>query len=158
MYYLGYYYQFTEKDYELMKKYYFMAIELKHSLAMYYLGYYYQFTEKDYELMKKYYFMAIELKHSLAMYNLKNSINKWELYNTLYEIENKNELITNTIVELENNIKIIKCKEKINDKNIIPKECIVCYENKMNINLDNCMHELCLSCYCNIRNCPLCRK
>jgi TPR repeat protein len=37
---LGYYYQFIEKDYELMKKYYLIAIDKGHSNAMNNLGYY----------------------------------------------------------------------------------------------------------------------
>ena len=52
------YYQFVEKDYDLMKKYYFMTI--KYPQSMHNLGIYY-YVEKNYELMKKCYFMAIEL-------------------------------------------------------------------------------------------------
>jgi len=68
--YYGAYYQYTEKNYDLMKKYYLMAIQLNHSYAMNNLGYYYQYIEKNYDLMKKYYLMAIELNNSSAMTNL----------------------------------------------------------------------------------------
>jgi len=68
--YYGVYYQYTEKNYDLMKKYYLMAIELNHSDAMNNLADYYEYTEKNYDLMKKYYLMAIELNHSDAMDNL----------------------------------------------------------------------------------------
>jgi tetratricopeptide (TPR) repeat protein len=64
------YYTDIEKDYDMMKKYYLMAIELGDSSAMNNLGYYYKAIEKDYRLMKKYYLMAIELGDSSAMFNL----------------------------------------------------------------------------------------
>ena len=68
--YYGIYYQYFEKNYELMKKYYLMAIKLNHPDAMFNLARYYQYTEENYDLMKKYYLMAIELNYSSAMYNL----------------------------------------------------------------------------------------
>jgi hypothetical protein len=70
MYNLGSHYQYIEKDYEQMKKYYLMAIEKESDTAMYNLGSHYQYIEKDYEQMKKYYLMAIEKGHSVALYNL----------------------------------------------------------------------------------------
>ena len=42
MYCLGWYYQLIEKDYDLMKKYYFMAIDKDHSTALKNLEYYYK--------------------------------------------------------------------------------------------------------------------
>jgi hypothetical protein len=51
--YLGCYYWNVEDDCDLMKKYYFTAIELGSIDAMTNLGSYYQFNEKDYDLMKK---------------------------------------------------------------------------------------------------------
>jgi len=63
-------YQYTEKNYNLMKKYYLMAIELNNSDAMNNLAYHYQTVEKNYDLMKKYYLMAIGINHSDAMNNL----------------------------------------------------------------------------------------
>lgn len=47
------YYNFTEKNYELMKKYYWMAIALNDTDSMNSLGYYYYHVEKNYGLMKK---------------------------------------------------------------------------------------------------------
>jgi len=67
--YCGVYYD-TEENYDLMKKYYLMAINLNHSDAMYYLALYYEITEENYDLMKKYYLMAIKLNNSSAMSNL----------------------------------------------------------------------------------------
>jgi len=56
---LGIYYDEVEKNYDLMKQCYLMAIELKDTSAMNNLGFYYEEIEKDYDLMKKYYLMAI---------------------------------------------------------------------------------------------------
>jgi tetratricopeptide (TPR) repeat protein len=60
------------KNYELMKKYYLMAIDKGNLKAMFNLGLYYHFIEKDYEMMKKYYLMATERGDSDAMCNLAN--------------------------------------------------------------------------------------
>jgi TPR repeat protein len=69
--YIGLYYgKKIEKDYDLMKKYYLMAIDKGNDDAMYNLGHYYQFKEKNYDLMKKYYLMAIDKENSYAMNNL----------------------------------------------------------------------------------------
>jgi len=68
--YYGWYYHHIKKDYNQMKKYYFMAIENGSSSAMNNLGEYYMNTEKDYDQMKKYFRMAIERGHSNAMNNL----------------------------------------------------------------------------------------
>ena len=57
---LGYYNQFTEINYNEMKKYYLIAIQNNCSNSMYYLGYYYQYTEINYNEMKKYYLMSTE--------------------------------------------------------------------------------------------------
>ena len=65
--YCGVYYENIGENYDLMKKYYLMAINLNHSDAMYYLALYYEITVENYDLMKKYYLMAIELNHSDAM-------------------------------------------------------------------------------------------
>ena len=56
---LGSYYEYIS-NYNLMKKFYKMAIDLGNSDAMSSLGYYYQINN-NIELMKEYYNMAIEL-------------------------------------------------------------------------------------------------
>jgi len=68
--YYGVYYETIGKNYDLMKKYYLMAIELNNSKAMNNLAGYYQYIEKNYDLMKKYYLMAIQLNNPDAMYYL----------------------------------------------------------------------------------------
>ena len=67
---IAFYYKYEKEQYDEMKKYYLMAIELNDSDAMYNLASYYQNIEKDYDNMKKYYLMAIELNNSRAMNNL----------------------------------------------------------------------------------------
>ena len=67
--YYGNYYRYKIKDYDSMKKYFLMAIELNNVFAMQNLADFYQ-DEKDYDSMKKYYLMAIELKYLIAMVNL----------------------------------------------------------------------------------------
>jgi|SaaInlStandDraft_6_1057023.scaffolds.fasta_scaffold15043_2 TPR repeat protein len=59
------------KNYDEMKKYYLMSIELGHSGSMNNLGYYYK-NIKNYDEMKKYYLMAVELGQRNSMYNLGN--------------------------------------------------------------------------------------
>ena len=54
-----------EKDYNMMKKYYLMAIEKGHSSAMNCLGLYYFQIENDYENAKKY--ILIPSKNLLAI-------------------------------------------------------------------------------------------
>jgi hypothetical protein len=70
LYYLGVYYQFIYVNYDLMKKYYLMAIEKGNSWAMHNLGWHYQYTEENYNLMKKYYLQAIDKGNAGAMNNL----------------------------------------------------------------------------------------
>jgi len=88
MYDLADYYQFIENNYELMKKYYLMAIELNNSGAMNNLARHYQYNEKNYDLMKKYYLMAIQLNDSDAMNNLayyyKNTEKNYDLMKKYY--------------------------------------------------------------------------
>src|SRR5438552_2937590 len=76
--YLAIYYREISQNYELMKKYYLMAIDKGNSDAMNNLGYYYDKIEENYDLMKKYYLMAIEKRNydaakNLLKYYIKNS-------------------------------------------------------------------------------------
>ena len=67
--YYGFYY-FKIKEYDLMKKYYLMAIEYNDDKAMCELGYYYYRIENNYNLAKKYLLMAIKYNNCSAMYAL----------------------------------------------------------------------------------------
>ena len=66
---IGIYYRHKIKNYDEMKKYYLMAIELKNDNAMFNLGNYYR-EKQNYNEMKKYYLMGIELNNADAMNNL----------------------------------------------------------------------------------------
>jgi len=70
LHYIGTYYHHVEKNYDIMKKYYLMAINKGNTMAMYRLGYYYHFVEKKYDEMKKYYLMAINKDNTFAMCNM----------------------------------------------------------------------------------------
>jgi len=63
---LGVHYEHDTKNYDEMKKWYLMAIELKHTDSMYNLAKYYK-KNKNYNLMEKYCLMAIESKSSKSM-------------------------------------------------------------------------------------------
>jgi len=67
---IGNYYEHIEKDYDKMKKYYLMAIEMNNTDAMADMANYYQTTEINYDKMKEYYLMAVEMNHPIAMNNL----------------------------------------------------------------------------------------
>jgi TPR repeat protein len=69
-YYVGLYYERKIENYDLMKKYYFMAIDKGNTEAMVGLGEYYYLIENNCDLMKKYYFMAIDKGNDNAMYRL----------------------------------------------------------------------------------------
>ena len=67
---IGNYYYFKENNYDKMKEYYLMAIQLNNSDALQKMGRYYEKIEKDYDKMKEYYLMAIKLNNVPAMTNL----------------------------------------------------------------------------------------
>jgi hypothetical protein len=83
--------------------------------------------------------------------------NKLEFYHLLTNIQNKNDLINDKIVELRNTPEI---RTYINKVNLMTKlenihECCVCYETKLNIPL-LCFHEICIECYPKLTKCYLC--
>ena len=56
---IGVYYEYIERNYEEMKKYYLMDIDKNmNSISMTHLANYYRYIEKNHLLMKKYYLMA----------------------------------------------------------------------------------------------------
>ncbi len=86
-----------DKNYELAKQYYNMAIQCGCTKSFYYLGYIYCNVEKDYESAKKYYLMAIEKGDVKGMGNLAY------IYHTIdkdYELAKKYYLM---VVEKDNN-------------------------------------------------------
>ena len=65
--YYGFYYEHIIKDYDLMKKYYLMAINYNNVTAMTNLAYYYECTGKNYDSAKKYYLMAVKNNNNNAI-------------------------------------------------------------------------------------------
>jgi len=57
-------------QYNLMKKYYYMAIDRDHVIAMANLASYYYHIEKDYDMAERYYLMAIKHESQTAIVNL----------------------------------------------------------------------------------------
>ena len=68
---IGLYYEYIEKNYDEMKKYYLKSVELNNVEAMYNLVRYYDENE-EYDKMKKYYLMAFENGDNDGMYYLKS--------------------------------------------------------------------------------------
>lgn len=66
----GLYHYVVDKNYDKMKRYYLMAIELNYAKSMNYLGIYYNEEEKNFDLAKHYYLMAVEQGLPEAMTNL----------------------------------------------------------------------------------------
>ena len=154
---------YEQKDFENMKKYYLMAIELGDIDSMFEMAIYYQ-DINDNENMKKYYLMAIEHKSSYTGKKLINDglkdFNLFKIKTILDCIENPNPSILIQLNILRNNKFICVYENKVNLfkklNNII--ECGICYETKLNIDL-NCGHCCCIDCYPKLYSnpCPYCR-
>ena len=115
---VGLYYKTIEKDYDQMKKYYLMAIELNNSNSM----------------------------NNLALYYLNNKLEFYKLLLTLKNknesINNQIKLLEN-----EKKIKIYKNKILLFERLKNYKTCLLCLQdNTLNIDL-NCGHEICTECY-----------
>lgn len=155
---------YEQKDFENMQKYYLMAIEFDDIDSMFEMAIYSQEIE-DRENFTKYYLMAIEHKYSYTGNKLMNDgIKDFDLFNVksiLDSIENPSCAVVKQINLLRNNKFICIYDNKVNLftklNNII--ECGICYETKLNIDL-NCGHCCCLDCYPKLysKPCPYCRN
>jgi len=67
LYFLGMYYQYINKNYELMKKYYLQAIDKGNSVSMTGLGLHYMSIEVNNDIANKYFLMAIDKGNLNAM-------------------------------------------------------------------------------------------
>jgi len=124
-----------------MIKYYLMAIDKGNSTTMNNLGNYYH-KIKYYDQMIKYYLMAIEKNNTVAMYQLskyywyteKNYILAKKYFTMAIDNDNilakKDNILYDFIYKYFDNI----------------KECIICYDTKINIKY-NCDHDVCFECY-----------
>ena len=121
--YFGWYYSHIEKNYNLMKKYYEIAIQHGDSKAMYNMGIYYHNVDKDYDKMKRCYIAVIKNRNILArQYAIQNL--SW-----YYEHEGKNDLSLIDFFDIPS-LKPLLCKRlKVIKK--IPKEfhCSFCKWN-----------------------------
>jgi hypothetical protein len=126
---LGYYY-FTIKDYELMKKYYIMAIEKECLRSINNLQVYFEYKDL------KFYHLLVNIENKNKLINDK-----------IEELCKKKEVIYYKT-------KVIKMEEL---KNI--HECCICFETKVNIMM-YCGHDICIDCYPSIINktCSQCRE
>lgn len=73
-----------EKNYDLMKKYYLMAIEKGCGKAMLNLGTHYRYVETNFDLMKKYYLMALEKDQTDAIFYLRSYYRYVEINDYLF--------------------------------------------------------------------------
>lgn len=102
---LGYYYQYTEPNYVLMKRYYLISINLFNSKASNNMGLYYQHIENNYLKMLEYYLKSIQLSNHKSLINL-------ELY---YLNANQTKIFYEQLKKLEPNQIII---DKLNQLNL----------------------------------------
>jgi len=154
---------YENENYVEMKKYLLMGIELKDVDCMFELAIYYQVIS-DLENMEKYYLMALSEK---TKYENKKFINDGERDFNLFKVKQILENITEPTPYITEKLSKIKSNKEIlifeNKKNLFAKlnhhvDCGICYEVKLNINL-NCGHCVCIECYPHLFNktCPFCR-
>lgn len=114
---IGLYYQYYNKNTDLMKKYYLMGIDINNIGCMMCMGQYYR-EIKDYENMINYYKIAIDNECFQAMYILGKYYFDMQNFNESYKYFNmihptimnkikKNEII---LKSLDDKINIFKCK------------------------------------------------
>ncbi len=117
-------YEKQKNDYASMVKYLLMAVDLNNEKAMHNLAIYYG-SINNYEQMVKYDLMAIKLNYKPSIEHLQKIMYDTELYNILYNVEDKNDLIVKymRILQKDTNVKcyIKKDKHKIPLKKINTK-------------------------------------
>ena len=157
----GNYYKNIKKDYDGMKKYYLMAIDLNNIDAMIVLGFYYQYVEKNYDEMKKYYLMAIDLNNTKAMndlgfhyQNIENNYDEMKKYYLMAIELNNDTSMHNLEFHYKDNLISFYCLlSKIENKNdlinekideLLQSKQIQAYKNKIKLfkslnNYKNCI-------------------
>jgi hypothetical protein len=147
------------KDNKNFIKYSLMA---NTSESIYSVAKYYMDLEKNKENLTNtliYLAKANELGHLQAYYDLKYYYiyefnNDVHLYNVLIDIKDPPTYLKIKINKLEKNVDIcsFKNKKRLFSELNNHKDCIICYENKLNIIL-NCGHEICVDCYYKVDTC-----
>ena len=160
---LGHFY-YECSDYENMFIYYELAVKSRDIDTMYELSIYYQ-SQLDFDNMMKYYLMALEEENRSDHMDI--ALNDGEKYFDLFILKEELEKIEDKPLYLLKRLQKINCNRDImiyeNKKKIFAQlnhiaECCVCYETKLNINLD-CGHCFCITCYPKLYKipCPICR-
>lgn len=155
---------YEKMEYEKMEKYLLIGIDLKDIDCMYELAIYYQ-NINDFDNMKKYYLMALSEKTNTP--HQKKSVNDGEIDFNLFKVKHILETIEEPSIVVKEKLKTIRSKKEImifeNKKKLFTQlnniiECGICYEVKLNIDL-NCGHCCCEDCYPRLYNksCPFCR-
>ena len=130
--------------------------------------------EKYKNLEKKYFNCELKGTKKCEEYNdlllkKQNYLNKYEKLYLIYNKHQINDLdyyelknLESKIISTLNNFKIIKnkkLKEKTKGNMFGKKNCVVCFENEINILLKPCNHLCtCEKCTKQIDSCPMCRK
>ena len=129
--------------------------------AMHYLAHYYQSIE-DHDNMRKFYLMAVEADASSTFnINKTKTLPPFTMMGILKSVENPGPQIVRYMAKLERlspEIMVYTNKFKLFTQLGHVVECGICYDQKLNINL-NCGHCVCLDCYPHVydKSCPFCR-
>jgi len=152
----------TKLDFKNMEKYYWMAFENYQDIeSMYELIHYYK-SIQDNENIRKCLVKGIQIENVLKknLHFKRIPLSLFKILEILKSVDNPCEKIKDKIKTIMTEKKIIVYENKIKlftQLNHIV-ECPICYETKLNIDL-NCAHCFCTDCYVEIFNkcCPLCR-
>ena len=145
------------QDFSKMEYYYSLAINRYNDIDSIYKLISYYTTQLNFDKMKYYYLIAIEHPH---FKRTKVFINKFHRFLILNDITNKTTKMELQLSKIMKNRDIMIYKNKIklfkNLNNII--ECVICYEEQLNIDL-HCGHCVCIYCYPKVfeDTCPICR-
>ena len=151
-------YYFDENNIKSAMSFLIYAAKLNSSIAFNRLAIIYR-NDNNFEFMKRCYIKAIVLNDNYSMRMLAKYTEKVELFVILNKITHKNKIIDLELTKLRKTKAVNQYINKLNfakEHNIV-KECPICYETKLSICVDNCMHTVCEDCYTKITKCPFCR-
>ena len=144
-----------KKQFENMEKYYSLFIQkiYEHIKKDYNISIFYYFKNKIiHQEIFKIFCMRIEKEDSYALFQIQLFFsNNYTFYNWLLSLNYTNNIINRKIKKLKTRkmLKYIK-QIKSNIDNI--KECIICYETKINIKFNCNKHYICINCFAIIGN------
>ena len=147
------------KDYVKMEYYYSLAINRYNDIQSIYKLISYYVTQLNFDKITYYYLIAIE-NSDFKRSKVNKIINIFYIFLILDAITNKTPQMEHQLSKVMKNRNIMIYKNKIklfkNLNNII--ECVICYEEQLNIDL-HCGHCVCIYCYPKVfeDTCPICR-